>query len=375
MGHSEASAGAAQGDSEESETEVTSPESRRKPTRRGGRRARHRKQAALLRQAAVAEQAEQAEQAQAEGSSPPAGTSASSRSPEAGDRSVPARALEVSQLSSSSLGVAEVDGVHLIGSTVLIQGLIRSPEFNGQWGYVESYDPQMQRYLVSVVLPTQLPGEAPLYAKLRRDNLVLPCPDLPQVPNAAASEVPGWPAEPAFIQEPALVPFFPGAMQAPLGPAADFEDSVGAAMASPSARIEPGHSLDSGSPGTSPPQDQLSPPMTLTSPEMLGINRHLWLNQSAADFEDSIAGQLVLESPKAASGAASPFSRAKYGLGYAEGTAADFEDSIGGTMTGLPDFFGSRSTAPSVGEDAIREPDRSSSLGKGWQPSLRPKGS
>eukprot|EP00913_Durusdinium_trenchii_P032853 g30756.t1 len=98
------------------------------------------------------------------------------------------------------------------------------------------------------------------------------------------------------------------------------------------ARIEPGHSLDSGSPGTSPPQDQLSPPMTLTSPEMLGINRHLWLNQSAADFEDSIAGQLVLESPKAASGAASPFSRAKYGLGYAEGTAADFEE--GGFLNG-----------------------------------------
>eukprot|EP00913_Durusdinium_trenchii_P012033 g11305.t1 len=129
---------------------VTSPESRRKPTRRGGRRARHRKQAALLRQAAVAEQAEQAEQAQAEGSSPPAGLGGH-------------RARRWVQ--------ASVDGVHLIGSTVLIQGLIRSPEFNGQWGYVESYDPQMQRYLVSVVLPTQLPGEAPLYAKLRRDNL------------------------------------------------------------------------------------------------------------------------------------------------------------------------------------------------------------
>eukprot|EP00435_Cladocopium_sp_Y103_P043598 s1811_g12.t1 len=48
------------GDSEESETEVTSPESKRKPTRRGGRRARHRKMAALARQQAAAEAAEEA---------------------------------------------------------------------------------------------------------------------------------------------------------------------------------------------------------------------------------------------------------------------------------------------------------------------------
>ncbi|CAJ1447782.1 unnamed protein product [Effrenium voratum] len=66
-------------------------------------------------------------------------------------------------------GITMEDGSLLIGKTALIQGLVRSPEFNGQWGVVESYDPQMHRFLVSVVLPSQAPHEPPLLAKLRPD--------------------------------------------------------------------------------------------------------------------------------------------------------------------------------------------------------------
>eukprot|EP00434_Breviolum_minutum_P004556 symbB.v1.2.004019.t1/scaffold227.1/size261201/5 len=184
-------------ESEESETEVTSPESRRKPTRRGGRRARHRKLAALARQqAAEAAEAPNAEEAEADYSPPTAGISMVPTLPEAGDRLFsPEVAPSMSSTSSpiyAGLGVAtEVDGAQLIGCTVLIQGLVRSPEFNGQWGYVESYDPLMQRYLVSVVLPTQLPGEAPLYAKLRRDNLIVPRPEVHPIPSPVP-HLGGW---------------------------------------------------------------------------------------------------------------------------------------------------------------------------------------
>ena len=110
--------------------------------------------------------------------------------------------------------------------------------------------------------------------------------------------------------------------------------------------------------------------------------RQLWLNQSAADFEDSVAGQLVLESPK---------SSRRFGFGYAEGTAADFEDSIGGTMTGALErarlemalssalFRGFRGVPhgffhvlPLRGlPDFLRHDDDASAK---WQPSLRPKG-
>eukprot|EP00435_Cladocopium_sp_Y103_P022630 s1994_g5.t1 len=89
----------------------------------------------------------------------------------------PAEVARSSSTPSPSGGVtlSSEDGAQLIGRMVLIQGLVRSPEFNGQWGHVESFDPQMQRFMVSVVLPTQLPGETPLYAKLR-----MGCPQCPE---------------------------------------------------------------------------------------------------------------------------------------------------------------------------------------------------
>ena len=375
-------------ESEESETEVTSPESRRKPTRRGGRRARHRKLAALARQqAAEAAEAPNAEEAEADYSPPTAGISMVPTLPEAGDRLFsPEVAPSMSSTSSpiyAGLGVAtEVDGAQLIGCTVLIQGLVRSPEFNGQWGYVESYDPLMQRYLVSVVLPTQLPGEAPLYAKLRRDNLIVPRPEVHPIPSPVpTSSKVHWPAEPAFVQEPFMqsIQASMGLQATAPGPAADFEDSVGAALMTPiGCRIIPGSSLeDSGSPQTSPLQDS----WTASSKPSLGLGtqdpvvlspdvQQMWLNQgTAADFEDSVAGQLF-DSPKAASrGGLSPVSKLKRfggGYSYAEGTAADFEDSIGGTLTGWPDLLHQRR------EDST---STASNTGSSWQPSLRPRGS
>ena len=35
----------------------------------------------------------------------------------------------------------QVDGAQLIGCTVLIQGLVRSPEFNGQFGWPSDENP------------------------------------------------------------------------------------------------------------------------------------------------------------------------------------------------------------------------------------------
>lgn len=356
------------GDSEESETEVTSPESKRKPTRRGGRRARHRKMAALARQQAAAEAAEEVEMdlphadphAAPRAYSPAEVKPRSTSSPSGGSTAIPA---------PSGVRLSSEDGAQLIGRMVLIQGLVRSPEFNGQWGHVESYDPQMQRFMVSVVLPTQLPGETPLYAKLRRDNLIVPRQEM-QPPLGSPVPMPArevhWPAEPAFIQEHIVLSPLSAIVQAtPPGPAADFEDSVGAALMTPGCRIQPGASLeDSGSPPQRSSQDSYAskPSMSLgTSPDMLSPEvRQMWLNQgTAADFEDSMVGQLF-DSPKAASrGGSSPSSKLKRfggGFSYAEGTPADFEDSIGGTA-GWPDF--------------VKEESSSANTGPSWQPSLR----
>lgn len=57
------------------------------------------------------------------------------------------------------------------GKRVLLRGLVRTPEFNGEWGTVESYDPASERYLVQILRDGGLP---PVLAKLRRENLVVP---------------------------------------------------------------------------------------------------------------------------------------------------------------------------------------------------------
>eukprot|EP00439_Symbiodinium_sp_Y106_P001563 s5690_g1.t1 len=173
-------------DSEAEGPSTASPDSgRRKPTRRGGRRARHRKLAALARQQAAAEAAVQedspgggfggTEQAEA--------YAISSVSPEPSamgpDRPRTATSASSPLTVSPEPGVASgvEDGHQLIGRMVIIIDLIRSPEFNGQWGRVESYDPQMQRFVVRVAQTSQLPGDGPLLAKLRRENLVVPSSD------------------------------------------------------------------------------------------------------------------------------------------------------------------------------------------------------
>jgi len=64
----------------------------------------------------------------------------------------------------------DITGADLLGKRVLIQGLVRQPQFNGEWGKVESYDPGLQRFAVRIL---QDAGQGVL-AKLRRENLVVP---------------------------------------------------------------------------------------------------------------------------------------------------------------------------------------------------------
>lgn len=121
--------------------------------------------------------------------------------------------------------VQELDaGSDLLGKRVLITGLVRAPEFNGQWGRVEAYDAEMQRYLVHLLL--DMPeGEPPVTAKLRRENLVVPPTGMlrfedgdaeapasavavklpPQTPEASLGPSP-WRAEPAFVPFPQPLP-------------------------------------------------------------------------------------------------------------------------------------------------------------------------
>jgi len=59
------------------------------------------------------------------------------------------------------------DGIH-VGEAVLVSGLVNAPQYNGCWGVVEAYDPDMQRYAVRVAPST---GGAAVLAKLRRETL------------------------------------------------------------------------------------------------------------------------------------------------------------------------------------------------------------
>lgn len=194
----------------------------RKPTRRGGRRARHRKLAAMARmQEFAANEAKGTESAAGLAATPPAelitsptdtSKSAAENSPQTvrrGGRPPKKSALAATNTANSSSGgnghwidkgsLADASpgsmslgspadpreflspdarerhetGADLIGKRVLIRGLVHSPEFNGQWSRVESYDSEMQRYLVNVFLGGEATDQ-PVWAKLRRDNLVVP---------------------------------------------------------------------------------------------------------------------------------------------------------------------------------------------------------
>lgn len=70
--------------------------------------------------------------------------------------------------SEASVEVDEHMPLDLVGKQVLVQGLLRMPEFNGDCGQVLAYDEESQRYKVSL----ERPDGPPVIAKLRRQNLI-----------------------------------------------------------------------------------------------------------------------------------------------------------------------------------------------------------
>lgn len=74
------------------------------------------------------------------------------------------------------------DPVIEVGSSVVVQGLIRMAHFNGQQGKVESFDPVLSRYMVQLTSE----GGQPVVAKLRRGNLLLPDASLVQREEATS---------------------------------------------------------------------------------------------------------------------------------------------------------------------------------------------
>eukprot|EP00931_Biecheleriopsis_adriatica_P048183 TRINITY_DN2783_c0_g1_i2.p1 TRINITY_DN2783_c0_g1~~TRINITY_DN2783_c0_g1_i2.p1 ORF type:complete len:756 (-),score=220.13 TRINITY_DN2783_c0_g1_i2:10-2277(-) len=95
------------------------------------------------------------------------------------------------------------------GQWVRVVGLQRSPEFNGQCGYVESFDDVQQRYGVRLMLPGR-DATNQVLAKLRRENLLL----------QQALETPLQ-----SRRAPWSLPLLGQPLHGP-GPAAEFEDSM-----------------------------------------------------------------------------------------------------------------------------------------------------
>jgi hypothetical protein len=103
----------------------------------------------------------------------------------------------------------EGDPEDLLGKRVLVVGLLRQPEFNGEWGRVESYDAGLQRFVVRVLRDAGPPSG--VLAKLRRENLLAPptvALKFDEEPSAKsgqcldptlASSQSQWLAEPAFV--------------------------------------------------------------------------------------------------------------------------------------------------------------------------------
>eukprot|EP00929_Paragymnodinium_shiwhaense_P044728 TRINITY_DN22938_c0_g1_i1.p1 TRINITY_DN22938_c0_g1~~TRINITY_DN22938_c0_g1_i1.p1 ORF type:complete len:1031 (+),score=279.59 TRINITY_DN22938_c0_g1_i1:161-3253(+) len=84
-----------------------------------------------------------------------------------------------STLAGGAARSAKADEDVEIGRWVLITGLVKSPQFNGQWGLIEAYDVDMRRYVVRVLLGSE-GGAQPALAKLRRENFVLVAKELPK---------------------------------------------------------------------------------------------------------------------------------------------------------------------------------------------------
>lgn len=73
-------------------------------------------------------------------------------------------------MAGGDLAPPQGDPEDVINKRVLVVGLVKQPAFNGEWGRVESYDPELERFVVRVLRDTG----PPLLAKLRRENLLMP---------------------------------------------------------------------------------------------------------------------------------------------------------------------------------------------------------
>lgn len=225
----------------------------------------------------------------------------------------------------------EVQAGEVIGKRVLIRGLVRQPEYNGEWGRVEAYDPEMQRYLVSL-LGMHSEGQQPVFAKLRRENLVVP-------PTLRLQ----------FEKE-------DGARRVA-------EDSAGGSLAQGVAAV-----------GLRGPQGPMAEPLH-EPPAALRINNsavvdpmrtYAYIQGSALDFEDSIAGALLrgepldvhLDEPAPACTSQGNPSSERHGFAWgvaprremppALGTAMDFEDSVAGSLV-----FATPRPSPTTGEEPM----------------------
>jgi len=260
-----------------------------------------------------------------------------------------------------SLQSEHMQGADVIGKRVLIQGLVRAPEFNGQWGRVESYDPAMQRYLVSVVLGAE--GDPPVNAMLRRENLVVPTTVKLQFEDAAqamqpppqasfdgassstAATQPRIPPPPAvsahlagapWCTEPAFVPF-------PTSSALPLNSRLGIDGGIPPPPLHDAVSLHT-SPDRHLPGNSAIAEATAA---MLAAGFMPSMPGPAADFEDSCAGLLLqgswaggligVESSAAATSSMTMPLPSGFGgrlLPAQLGSALDFEDSVAGSFSG-----------------------------------------
>lgn len=222
----------------------------------------------------------------------------------------------------------------VIGKRVMISGLLKSPEFNGQWGQVESYDNDMQRY--NVWIDDAKRGQ-PVLAKLRRENLVVPPtvvlrPTFSEeslqvaalssgqssvVPSSMSTMSTDAPPEPAFVPFPvsSLAPL--PAATGVLAPAESGLAAARGAWATCEARAVGG----------------LNGPVA--PPYEMGLVNATCAPGPAADFEDSIGGMLLDElarSPELPIMRSPSLSASKRDHPVCIGLSADFEDSMGLTL-------------------------------------------
>eukprot|EP00747_Dinoflagellata_sp_TGD_P216775 gnl/TRDRNA2_/TRDRNA2_89271_c0_seq1.p1 gnl/TRDRNA2_/TRDRNA2_89271_c0~~gnl/TRDRNA2_/TRDRNA2_89271_c0_seq1.p1 ORF type:complete len:498 (+),score=91.30 gnl/TRDRNA2_/TRDRNA2_89271_c0_seq1:221-1495(+) len=139
------------------------------PTRRGGRPPR---KSALVAAATVSPLCGQATTPDTAG----LGLNSAQTPPAAADAATPAlgcSAASPTMMPAAGAAASQVqasDSDELVGKRVLLTGLVRTTEFNGEWGRVEAFDAELQRYTVCVLLESG----PPVLAKLRRENLIAP---------------------------------------------------------------------------------------------------------------------------------------------------------------------------------------------------------